>query len=328
MFIGKYRETKNYRFYIYRTTVEQVNNEISALDARINKIKRQIELPTTEHDLKNQMTEFLQMAENKMEMLQRGMKEVENVRHQLAEFFCEDPSSFKLEECFKIFQNFCDKFKQAVAENERRRLQEEQATIRRKFREEQMAKRARQSQAGTPVSDSDNSLLLDPSQFDMRASPAMTRRRMGSFNSNGDSALHNRDDGFSPDITPTGSLRRRRSRVLGEEDDNSLMDFLRSSGHDNVSRERKPSSYGSLDRSWARRARSGSNSKKRPDLLNIDFGVDRERPISPAPNPEIHNRVAAEEARPRYVNVLNEIKMISLPCYWFVSIGLNWYKYF
>lgn len=152
------------------------------------------------------------------------------------------------------------------------------------------------SQAGTPVSDSENSLLLDPSQFDMRGSPAMTRRRMGSFNSNGDSLL--REDTASPDITPTGSLRRRRSRVLSEEDDGSLMDFLRSSGHyDSGSRERKPSSYGSLgnvvihskrnlfvffvtkrilDRSWARRARSGSGNKKRPDLLNIDFG-DRER---------------------------------------------------
>lgn len=51
---------------------------------------------------------------------------------------------------------------------------------------------------------------------------------------------------FYIDITPTGSLRRRRSRVLSEEDDGSLMDFLRSSGHDNGSRERKPSSYGSL----------------------------------------------------------------------------------
>lgn len=80
-----------------------------------------------------------------MAMLQRGMKEVESLRLQLAEFFCEDPASFKLEECFKIFQNFCDKFKQAVNENERRRVQEEQATIRRKQREEQLAKRARQS---------------------------------------------------------------------------------------------------------------------------------------------------------------------------------------
>lgn len=226
--------------YCRRTTAEQINNEINALEQRINKIKRQIELPTTEPDLKHQMTEFLHMAESKVEMLQRGMKEVEAVRLQLSEFFCEDPSSFKLEECFKIFQNFCDKFKQAVNENERRRLQEEQAIIRRKFREEQMAKRARQSQAGTPVSDSDTSILMDPSQFDMRASPAMARRRIGSFNSNGGDAAM-RDDGFSPDITPTGSLRRRRSRALCDEDDNSLMDFLRSSGHDNGGRDRKRS---------------------------------------------------------------------------------------
>lgn len=78
-------------------------------------------------------------------MLQGGMKEVETLRLQLSEFFCEDPASFKLEECFKIFQSFCEKFKQAVNENERRRIQEEQATIRRKQREEQLAKRARQS---------------------------------------------------------------------------------------------------------------------------------------------------------------------------------------
>lgn len=41
------------------------------------------------------------------------------------------------------------------------------------------------------------------------------------------------------DITPNGSLRRRRSRVPSEEDDNSLMDYLRTSGHADGSRERK-----------------------------------------------------------------------------------------
>ena len=72
------------------------------------------------------------------------MKEVDCVRLKLAEYFCEDPASFKLEECFKIFQNLADKFKQAVKENERRQQQEEQATLRRKQREEQLARRARQ----------------------------------------------------------------------------------------------------------------------------------------------------------------------------------------
>lgn len=152
-------------------------------------------MATTEPDLKHQMTDFLQAAENKVQMLQRFMKEVESVRQQLAEFFCEDPNTFKLEECFKTFQTFCEKFKQAVNENERRRLQEEQATIRRKLREEQLARKSRQSQAGTPVSDSDNSLMFESSQLDIRASPALARRRMGSFNNGGE---HSRDDGFSP----------------------------------------------------------------------------------------------------------------------------------
>uniref|UniRef100_W4VR99 Putative formin 3 n=1 Tax=Corethrella appendiculata TaxID=1370023 RepID=W4VR99_9DIPT len=277
-----------------KTTVEQINNEINAIDNRIKKIKRQIELPTTEIDIKEQMVEFLQTANRDVTMLQRGLKELESLRLQLSEFFCEDSATFKLEECFKIFHNFCEKFRQAVKENEKRRLQEEQAQLRRKQREEQVAIKKRAYQCGTPVSDSENSLLLDPSNYDIRASPAMTRRRIGSFNSNGEPTVI-KDDG-SPDITPNGSLRRRRSRVLSEEDEGSLMDFLRSSGHDSSTRERKSASYGSLDRSWARR-RTG-NAKKRPELLNVDFNADRERPNSPSPLAE-SKPLPTEEIKPR-----------------------------
>lgn len=48
---------------------------------------------------------------------------------------------------------------------------------------------------------------------------------------------------YSSDITPNGTLRRRRSRIPCEDDDGNLMDFLRTSGQDNT-RERK--SWGSL----------------------------------------------------------------------------------
>ncbi|XP_021704346.1 serine/arginine repetitive matrix protein 2 isoform X3 [Aedes aegypti] len=283
-----------------KTTVEQISNEINAIDNRIKKIKKQIELPKTEQDIKYQMEEFITTAERDIMMLQRALKELEAMRLQLADFFCEDLGTFKMEECFKTFHNFCEKFGQAVKDNDKRRVQEEQALVRRKQREEQLALKRRQSnQPGTPVSDSENSLLLDPSQYDMRYSPAMSRRRIGSFTSNGDPVLL-REDCASPDITPNGSLRRRRSRVLSEEDEGNLMDFLRSSGHENGSRERKSvSSYGgSLDRSWARRARSGSGSKKRPDLLNVDFGADRERPSSPSPLAE-SKPLPVEETKPR-----------------------------
>ncbi|XP_035782128.1 serine/arginine repetitive matrix protein 2-like isoform X2 [Anopheles albimanus] len=278
-----------------KTTVEQINNELNAIDQRIKKIKKQIEMPKTDEDIKFQMEEFLNAAEQDVVTLQRALKQLEAMRIQLAEFFCEDVATFKMEECFKIFHNFSERFQHAVKDNEKRKVQEEQALIRRKQREETLRRR-QSNQPGTPVSDSEGSILLDPSQYDMRYSPAMSRRRLGSFNSNGDALL--RDECASPDITPNGSLRRRRSRVLSEEDDSNLMDFLRSSGHDGSTRERKSAAYGSLDRSWARRARSGSGSKKRPDLLNVQFGADRERPSSPSPQTE-SKPLVVEEQKPR-----------------------------
>lgn len=269
------------------------------------------------------MSEFLLSAESEVAVLQSGMKQVESLRLKLAEFFCEDAATFKLEECFKIFQSFCDKFRQAIKENERRVQQEKLAEERNRIRAEQLARRSKQSmlpsfvlfafliavassfavgQAGTPVSDSDS--FLGDGLFDPRASPALSRRQLGSGELNNGFIRIEQEYSASPDITPNGSLRRRPSRVLAGEDD--LMEYLRSSGphgHDgigHISRDRK-AAYGSLgrypfslyqlwanstiptDRSWARRARSGSSSRKRPDILNIDFGVDRERASSPAP---------------------------------------------
>jgi inverted formin-2 len=99
--------------------------------------------------------------------------------------------------------------------------------------------------ASTPGSDVENGFFMDGSGFDLRCSPMMSRKRIGSFNSNADPG-NMKDESASPDITPNGTLRRRRSRVLGDEDEGGLMDFLRSSGHDNNTRERKVASYGSL----------------------------------------------------------------------------------
>lgn len=247
-----------------------------------------------------------QTAVENVLILQRQMSQLESVKIQLADFFCEDPLTFKIEECFKIFYQFCEKFKAAVRDNEKRRFLEEQANLRRKQREELLAARKKQidlSSTSHLSTESDNCFLMDPPNFsyDIRFSPALSRRRIGSFNSNSES--FSREDTASPDVTPNGSLRRRRSRALPEEEDhNNLMDFLRSSGHNNFNRERRSAAYGSLDRSWARRARSGSAEKRRPNLLNIDFNNDRERPSSPSPNVEVKELPAeaeVEESKPR-----------------------------
>ncbi|XP_044761086.1 inverted formin-2 isoform X2 [Coccinella septempunctata] len=279
-----------------KTTVEQLHNEINALDIRIKKIKKQIDSFNTEIEIRHQMVDFLLYAEQEVENVQRGMKELESIRVKLGEFFCEDLNTFKLEECFRIFHGFYCKFKQAITENERRRIQEEQAMARRKQREELLAIKRKQMETMANSADIETPFidlqLYEPRSASMKrgrksqansedeqsitGSP-LSRRRLGSFNGNGEQS-YNREE-RSPDITPNGSLRRRRSRVLSEEDEGNLMDFLRSSGNDS-NRERK--SWGSLDRSWARKIR-GSGPRKRPALLNADFSSDRERPSSPSP---------------------------------------------
>ncbi|CAH1402324.1 unnamed protein product [Nezara viridula] len=300
-----------------KTTIEQLLNEINALDSRIKVVHKQIDLPTTEKEIKDQMAEFLKIADQEVSGLKKDMEELESVRKSLSEFFCEDPGAFKLEECFKIFHGFCNKFKQAVIENERRRVQEEQAAARRKQREELAAKRKTLGTQGSNGSESEcnivdsllsdirsgfaqkgsdnrvrkigNGMMTSEEDISIMGSPALSRRRLGSFSCD-QPPSSGREDTYSPDITPTGSLRRRRSRVPSEEDESTLMDFLRASGHDG-SRERK--SWGSLDRSWARRARGGG--RKRPDLLTADFSGERERPTSPSTLPTTPD----EECKPK-----------------------------
>ncbi|KAJ8673934.1 hypothetical protein QAD02_005196, partial [Eretmocerus hayati] len=303
-----------------KTTVEQLTNEFNALDTRIKKICSQIQLASTEADIQEQMAQFLQMAEQEMAQLKRDMEELDGVRRTLAEFFCEDANTFKIEECFKIFHQFCQKFNQAIAENERRRIQEEQVLARRKQREEQLLakKRLLSNQAETPNSESDSYMMdcsslengmpqksysrdakikrlqngMGTSDEDLpnMGSPSL-RRRLGSCSGNHDQ-LSTKEDTYSPDITPNGTLRRRRSRIPCEDDDGNLMDFLRTTGQDN-SRERK--SWGSLDRSWAKRARG---QPRRGDLLNADFSGDRERPSSPSPLIETKPFCQEEETKP------------------------------
>lgn len=84
---------------------------------------------------------------------------------------------------------------------------------------------------------------MSEDEISLTGSPSLSRRRLGSFNNgNGDPLISGKEE-KSPDITPNGSLRRRRSRVLSEDDEGNLMEFLRASGNDN-NRERK--SWGSL----------------------------------------------------------------------------------
>lgn len=45
-----------------KASVEQIHNEIKTLEHRITLLKRETQLPTTQHDIKQQMGDFLQVT--------------------------------------------------------------------------------------------------------------------------------------------------------------------------------------------------------------------------------------------------------------------------
>ncbi|KAG0729121.1 FH2 domain-containing protein 1 [Chionoecetes opilio] len=92
-----------------RTTMEQLKGEMNQLDARIAKISKQLQASSTSPEIVKQMGNFLQVAANDLVSLKEGVEEVERVRLEVAEYFCEDAGSFKLEECFRVMYSFCCK---------------------------------------------------------------------------------------------------------------------------------------------------------------------------------------------------------------------------
>ncbi|XP_037302658.1 inverted formin-2 isoform X2 [Manduca sexta] len=257
-----------------KASVEQLHNEIKTLEHRVGMMKKEIQLPVTQADIKEQMGDFLQVAEQDVSALNKDMEEVESIRKQLAEFFCEDPVSFKLEECFKIFVVFCTKFRAAVSDNERRRANEEQAAARRRARDVAAAKI---KTCGSSGSVTDNESLMESLLLDIRN--GLARR----------STRRNNDLSPSPDVTPTGSLRRR-SRASPGDDEEGLLEFLRhSSPAAGDLRER--SAWGSLDRSWSRRS-----GRREPDTPPARAGPPSPAPLASAAQPSLAPAAPASPA--------------------------------
>ncbi|KAI2656354.1 FH2 domain-containing protein 1 [Labeo rohita] len=82
-------------------------------------------------DLEEQMRDFLQNADTRLKETEAAFKNLSAVSDLVAEYFCEDPAQFKLEECCSIFHSFCDKFKRAVQVKRRQRERTQIAAKRR-----------------------------------------------------------------------------------------------------------------------------------------------------------------------------------------------------
>ncbi|KAK7878156.1 hypothetical protein WMY93_031202 [Mugilogobius chulae] len=113
-----------------RISVENIETEFSSLYVRIRTLEEKVQ---GDPELTLQLEPFLQSAAQTLQDLKRRRLDLRKEGNSLIDFFCEDKDTFKLDECFRIFQDFCHKFKKAVKDNSDRELKE--AARQRRLRE-------------------------------------------------------------------------------------------------------------------------------------------------------------------------------------------------
>ncbi|XP_067227217.1 FH2 domain-containing protein 1 isoform X2 [Chanodichthys erythropterus] len=107
---------------VARVCVDSIHTEFHSLSGRVDDLEQHIH---TDDELLTQLQSFLKSAAEALEDLRIRIDELQREGDALIDFFCEDKDIFKLDECFRIFQNFCSKFKKAVQENAERGMWEE-----------------------------------------------------------------------------------------------------------------------------------------------------------------------------------------------------------
>ncbi|KAF1395445.1 hypothetical protein PFLUV_G00011590 [Perca fluviatilis] len=104
-----------------RISVENIEVEFSSLYVRIKSLEEKVQ---GDRELVQQLEPFLQSSAQTLQDLKRRRLDLRKEGNALIDFLCEDKDTFKLDECFRIFQDFCNKFKKAVKDNADRELKE------------------------------------------------------------------------------------------------------------------------------------------------------------------------------------------------------------
>ncbi|KAG9269444.1 FH2 domain-containing protein 1-like [Astyanax mexicanus] len=116
-----------------RVSVESLDEELESLSLRISSMEEKLQ---TNSELLQQLHTFLQAAAGSLDDVRSSRAELQKEGDDMIDFFCEDKETFKLDECFHIFQNFCSKFRKAVQENMEREMRVE--SQRKRLRDQQI----------------------------------------------------------------------------------------------------------------------------------------------------------------------------------------------
>lgn len=146
----------------------EVERQVKKLqDAKTDTLKQE--------DLKAQMEDFLKEAEACLEEIKAELQELQSVSDSVADYFCEDPQKFKLDECCSIFNSFCEKFMCAMQENKAREV----AEVQRRHRDRLQSAAKRRSTATCSSRDREMEGIALESVLQNFLTKRVSRRRSG-----------------------------------------------------------------------------------------------------------------------------------------------------
>ncbi|XP_036967270.1 FH2 domain-containing protein 1-like [Acanthopagrus latus] len=119
-----------------RISVETLDAELQWLTSRTRSVEENVQRDT---ELLQQLDDFLQHATSSLCSLRSSRQQLKKEGSELIDFFCEDRETFRLDDCFSIFNTFCCRFTAAAKENLEREAKE--AARRRRIQELEEQKR-------------------------------------------------------------------------------------------------------------------------------------------------------------------------------------------
>lgn len=119
-----------------RISVETLDADLQWLTSRTHAVEENVQRDT---ELLQQLDDFLQSATSSLCSLRGSRQQLKREGSELIDFFCEDRETFRLDDCFNIFNTFCCRFTAAVKENMERAAKE--AARRRRIQELEEQKR-------------------------------------------------------------------------------------------------------------------------------------------------------------------------------------------
>ncbi|XP_034532931.1 FH2 domain-containing protein 1-like [Notolabrus celidotus] len=124
-----------------RISLETLDSDLQCLTTRTNSVEENVQKDT---ELLQQLDDFLQSATSSLCSLRYSRQQLKKEGSELIDFFCEDRETFRLDDCFSIFNTFCTRFTDAVKENMEREAKE----VARRRRIQELEEQKRHSWAG------------------------------------------------------------------------------------------------------------------------------------------------------------------------------------